>query len=70
MSTLQVAKDILNGPALPPPPGVEPNFENPPHSNALGYGLLSVMLAMGMLAITFRIYARISQVRRLGIEDG
>ena len=30
-------KTLLNGPASPPPVGVQPNFENPPNLDTGGY---------------------------------
>ncbi|KAI1645182.1 uncharacterized protein F4817DRAFT_360253 [Daldinia loculata] len=66
MSSPEEIESLLNGPALPPPDGVEPNFEDPPNHNALGYGLLSAMLAVGTIAMFFRILARVLFVVYLG----
>lgn len=70
MSSPEEIESLLNGPALPPPDGVEPNFEDPPNHNALGYGLLSAMLAVGTIAMFFRILARVIKPKRFYIEDG
>lgn len=61
---------ILNGPALPPPDGVKPDFENPPNNNGLGYGLLTMMLAIGTIAILLRLLGKGFKTRKLRIEDG
>ncbi|KAK8062512.1 hypothetical protein PG997_014609 [Apiospora hydei] len=60
---------LLNGPALAPPPGVEPNFENPPNHNGTGYGLISAMLAIAAIAMACRIYTKIIHPKRIRIED-
>ncbi|KAI0179267.1 hypothetical protein GGR52DRAFT_589026, partial [Hypoxylon sp. FL1284] len=60
---------ILNGPAIPPPDGVEPNFDNPPNRNALGYGLITTMLALATLTICCRLLARVFKTKTLRAED-
>ncbi|RYP64126.1 hypothetical protein DL771_008906 [Monosporascus sp. 5C6A] len=37
-----VLKDVLEGPALEPPPGVTPNFIDPPNRNGLAYATAAV----------------------------
>lgn len=62
-------QDALNGPALPQPDGVVPNFDNPSKDNTAGYVLMSVYLALGTLAMLVRVYARIFCTRKVRIED-
>ncbi|KAI0167918.1 hypothetical protein BJ166DRAFT_521015 [Pestalotiopsis sp. NC0098] len=45
-----------NGPALPPPPGVVPNFDDPPNSNTMARAVMSTCLAIGSLFYLVRIY--------------
>ncbi|KAI0808813.1 hypothetical protein GGR55DRAFT_650947 [Xylaria sp. FL0064] len=56
-------------PALPPPAGITSNFDNPPNNNALGYGLLSAMLAVATLFVFLRLSSRIMAARKLRLED-
>lgn len=61
---------LLNGPALPPPDGIIPNFDDPPRNNGLGYGLLSMFFAIGTAAFALRLYAKLFCVKKLRLEDG
>jgi hypothetical protein len=62
-------KAILDGPALQPPPGVQPNFIDPENRNNLGYALI-IMCAVVSTAMTgIRLYAKLTSLKRLGIED-
>lgn len=45
-----------NGPALPPPPGVVPNFDDPPNSNTMARAVMSTCLAVGSLFYLIRVY--------------
>ncbi|RYP10038.1 hypothetical protein DL765_008237 [Monosporascus sp. GIB2] len=60
---------VLNGPALPPPIGVTPDFDNPPKSNGSGYGVLTAMMAVGALALLLRLFAKAFRVKKLRLED-
>ncbi|KAI1821191.1 hypothetical protein F4861DRAFT_520206 [Xylaria intraflava] len=48
----------LNGPVLPPPEGVQSNFDHPSNGNALVIGLTSFFLALATIFIALRIYAK------------
>lgn len=45
-----------NGPALPPPPGVVPNFDDPPNSNTMARAVMSTCLAVGSFFYIIRVY--------------
>lgn len=47
---------LLEGPALAPPPGVLPNFTDPPNLRRTGVVALLVTLVLSTLAVTMRIY--------------
>ena len=49
---------LLEGSALAPPPGVLPNFTDPPNSRRTGVVGLLVTLVLSTLAVTMRIYIR------------
>lgn len=59
----------LEGPALLPPPGVKPNFTDPPNQNDLGYGLLSACAVICAIVVCIRLYAKIFCRRKMDIED-
>lgn len=58
-----------NGPALAPPPGVVPNFDNPPNNNPLAIGVLSACAAVATICLFLRAYARVLLLRKVQIEE-
>ncbi|KAF2106974.1 hypothetical protein BDV96DRAFT_654304 [Lophiotrema nucula] len=60
---------FLNGPALKPPPGIIPQFTNPPNRNALCFGIVVTGTILALLAVGMRLYTKIFCVKRLRIED-
>ncbi|KAI1735303.1 hypothetical protein F4680DRAFT_435538 [Xylaria scruposa] len=66
---LQSRQSALDVPALAPPNGITSNFDDPPNNNALGYGILSTMLALASLAVFLRIFSRFMATRKLRLED-
>ncbi|KAL7624923.1 hypothetical protein AAE478_004137 [Parahypoxylon ruwenzoriense] len=60
---------ILNGPALTPPEGVVPDFENPPNQNALSHFSVAFCLIASTFAVLIRAYSRIFCIKKLEIED-
>lgn len=56
--------------ALPPPPGVTPNFENPPNANWKAEIVLVVNLVIICVLAIIRAWSRIFIVKRIRIEDG
>ncbi|KAI1207046.1 uncharacterized protein F4807DRAFT_212163 [Annulohypoxylon truncatum] len=59
----------LNGPALAPPAGVTPNFDNPPNSNGLAYGVIAACVSVATICLLIRGYARLFLFRQLKPED-
>jgi hypothetical protein len=60
----------LNGPALAPPPGVIPNFDNPPNQDILIRVLFSIFLGLVTLAVVGRIYIRVFYLKQGFLGDG
>ncbi|KAI1276491.1 hypothetical protein F5Y07DRAFT_389242 [Xylaria sp. FL0933] len=60
---------ILNGPALPPPPGVVPNFANPPNQNAIAHATLAISLTLTTIASLIRFCARVFVIKATRLED-
>ncbi|KAI1412186.1 hypothetical protein F5Y13DRAFT_200180 [Hypoxylon sp. FL1857] len=50
--------EILNGPAMQPPPGVVPNFNNPPNGNVMAQTVLGLCLALTTITVCGRLWIR------------
>ncbi|KAH8689592.1 hypothetical protein BGW36DRAFT_412363 [Talaromyces proteolyticus] len=59
----------LNGPALQPPEGVTPNFDNPPNNNRLAYIVLTLCAVVATICLLLRLYARVILLRKIQIEE-
>ena len=64
-----IPDEILNGPALLPPEGITPNFEDPGANNVPGYAIISTCLILASIAISVRLYTQVFRLRKLHIED-
>ncbi|KAL4756285.1 uncharacterized protein BDW70DRAFT_166332 [Aspergillus foveolatus] len=65
-----MASQWLTGGALPPPPGVEPNFENPPSQLHGNIALHASFLSVATLAVAMRLFTRLRILRmKLGMDD-
>ncbi|KAI0023351.1 hypothetical protein F4780DRAFT_729424 [Xylariomycetidae sp. FL0641] len=60
---------LLNGPALAPPQGVIPNFENPPNRDAAAQAVNCLGLVISSAVLLLRAYARLCCMKRIQIED-
>lgn len=61
----------LNGGAAPPPPGVIPNFENPPDAGRIAtIAVFAVCYPLSTALFATRIYSKIVIIRQLVLEDG
>ena len=60
---------LLEGPALAPPPGVLPNFTDPPNLRRTGVVALLVTLVLSTLAVTMRTYTRGLIMRQVRAAD-
>ncbi len=61
---------ILEGPALPPPPGRVSMFENPPNNNGLALAVAILGLSVSSILLLFRACTKIVVLRAVRIEDG
>ncbi|KAI0025051.1 hypothetical protein F4780DRAFT_768371 [Xylariomycetidae sp. FL0641] len=61
---------LLEQPALAPPPGVEPILDNPPNDNTLVHGVTAVCLLATTAAFLVRSYSRLVVLRQVRVEDG
>lgn len=59
----------LNAPALPPPDGITPNFDNPPNANDLAWGVLMACAAISTICVILRFYGRVFLLRKVQAEE-
>ncbi|CAJ2512966.1 Uu.00g010850.m01.CDS01 [Anthostomella pinea] len=59
----------LSGPALAPPAGVTPNFDNPPNSDGTAQVALILMMIISTLCIILQGYSNVYLTRKLHTED-
>lgn len=64
-----VQQEILNGPGLPPPEGVKPDFTKPENQPSVTIGVSVVCLALVTFSVAARAYSRVVFVRKLRVED-
>ena len=61
--------EILSQPALKPPPGVRPNFVDPPNLKTPFTAIIISLLVLNSIAVGSRIYTKAVVVRKLALED-
>ncbi|KKK18675.1 hypothetical protein P175DRAFT_0536098 [Aspergillus ochraceoroseus IBT 24754] len=65
-----MATQWFTGGSLPPPPGIEPEFDNPPSQLAGNIALHVVFLTVVTVAVAMRLFTRLRVLRStLGIDD-
>ena len=62
-------KHALNQPVLPPPPGVMPNFTNPPDHGKLQIVVTSLLLGVTVLFLLNRVYMKVFIVKKYTWDD-
>ncbi|KAF2752842.1 hypothetical protein EJ05DRAFT_515306 [Pseudovirgaria hyperparasitica] len=60
---------MLEGPALAPPPGVVPNFVNPPDLTEVFVGTTIVCIVIATFLVFARIYTKLAIIRRATWDD-
>ncbi|KAI1175953.1 hypothetical protein F4777DRAFT_548569 [Nemania sp. FL0916] len=61
--------DLSQIPSAPPPPGVIPNFVNPPSIAPICRIVIAVTLPLMAIFLILRIYVRVAVSKKLGIDD-
>jgi hypothetical protein len=59
----------LEGPAMMPPPGVQPNFVNPTNMKTEGRILVVFCLIASTLVVSMRMWTKTRLVRKVVLED-
>ncbi|KAK8037135.1 hypothetical protein PG991_001449, partial [Apiospora marii] len=65
----QQAEALANHPAVEPPDGIVPNFDNPPTNNDIGIPIVVTFLVMVVITGSLRMYSRVAVVRAFKLED-
>lgn len=65
----QIDQATLNGPAMVPPPGVIPNFVDPPSLRHAATTMLALYLVLSMIVVLMRMYTKIFILRQMASED-
>lgn len=65
----QIRQDWLNGPAMVPPPGVTPNFVDPPNQRHIVLFVLIFYMTLSTIVILMRMYTKIFLLRKTVFED-
>ena len=67
--TPEQLETLLNGPALAPPPGVVPNFVDPPNLYRTGVAVQIVTLILSTFAVAMRLYTKARMMRQMAAAD-
>ncbi|KAI0165411.1 hypothetical protein GGR52DRAFT_107168 [Hypoxylon sp. FL1284] len=59
---------LLEGPSMDPPTGVDPNFDDPGGSHAIGYAVIILGSTLATIALILRLCSRVI-LKRFKIED-
>ncbi|KAI0448922.1 hypothetical protein F5B21DRAFT_496113 [Xylaria acuta] len=59
----------FNKPALEPPPGVEPNFDNPPNGNVEAHFGIAICIFIVFTGASLRAYSKITCMKQVHLED-
>ncbi|KAJ5525201.1 hypothetical protein N7494_011851 [Penicillium frequentans] len=60
---------LLAQPALPAPPGVTPNFDNPPKSNTIAWVVTTLCLVIATICLSLRLFARVWLEKKMRAEE-
>ena len=55
--------------ALPPPPGITPNFVNPPSTQTTIIAIMVACLVVTTVCVALRLYTKLYVLQKLGWED-
>ena len=67
--TPEMEQKILNSPAMPPPNGTNPIFDNPPNQNDVAFEAIGACLAIELIFCFFRVYTRAFCMKKVRLED-
>ena len=62
-------RTLLEGPAMSPPPGILPDFHNPPNLNIFVALTITLCVTFATVAVLLRMYTKVFILRALAWED-
>ncbi|KAF5001741.1 hypothetical protein FDECE_10874 [Fusarium decemcellulare] len=65
----EALKKLLASPALAPPDGVEPQFDNPPNGNVLAWAVTTFCMVVATFCMLLRAYGRLWLERKVFVEE-
>ncbi|KAM0438631.1 hypothetical protein ACHAPT_001384 [Fusarium lateritium] len=65
----QELEKLLAAPALDPPLGVDPEFDDPPNGNKLAWGVTTFCMIVATLCLLLRAYGRLWLERKVFVEE-
>ncbi|KAI0017197.1 hypothetical protein F4780DRAFT_617541 [Xylariomycetidae sp. FL0641] len=68
--TPEQQEQALNGPTLPPPEGITPNFDNPPNRNGLAMGVMAAFFAASTIIVLLWLISKLFCQRKFHVGDG
>lgn len=66
---LLLLQKALDGPAMAPPPGIIPNYVDPPNLEKEFYIDLILCLTISVLVVSMRMWTKARLLRKVQIED-
>lgn len=69
MASPETIQELLNGPALAPPPHVTPNLVNPPNLNNYWIATLVICIFISTLTVFTRMYTKIFIAHKVAWAD-
>ncbi|KAJ5648111.1 hypothetical protein N7490_004483 [Penicillium lividum] len=61
---------LLDQPALPPPPGVTADLDNPSTSNTLAWVVTTLCLVVAIICLSLRLAVRLWLEKKIRAEEG
>lgn len=65
----EMLEAVLDGPAMPPPEGEVSNFTDPPNQNGMAVAVMTVCIAVVVLCLATRAYARLVLLKRVQAQE-
>ncbi|KAI0446150.1 hypothetical protein F4803DRAFT_504690 [Xylaria telfairii] len=65
----QEQQNLLNGPGIPPPLGVSPQYHNPPNNDSVAHGTFAASIILASTFIAFAVYVKVVQFTKINLED-
>lgn len=61
--------ELLNGPAMIPPPGVTSQFDDPPNLEQLTIAVFTICIFVATIAVVLRMWTKLLIIRQTTLDD-